>query len=139
MAIDPLMVPYMQKAFGGGQVTEQELQQIMRGPGFSQGVGNAMGSQPMGSAMPQIGNLGAGAAAPIAMPQMMGSSNQPGRGPNPMLMGMLANMGGPSASYDKASGNWTPGPQGFPSGGSGGGGGMQDRAASAMRMMMGGK
>lgn len=132
MAIDPLMVPYMQKAFGGGQITEQEMQQIMQKAGspFSQGVGNAMGGS-MGASSPQIGNLGAGPVSPIAMPQMVGSNDQAGSGPNPMLMGMLANMGGSPASFDPASGNWTPGSQGFPMPG-GGGPGIMARLGGAM-------
>ena len=135
MAIDPLMVPYMQKALGGGAITEQELQQIMKGAGspFSQGIGDAMG-RTMGAASPQIGNLGAGASAPIAIPQMMNSSiNQPsGRGPNQMLMQAL---GGGGQATMGPGGNWIPGPQGFPSDSQGGGGGMQERAATALRFM----
>jgi hypothetical protein len=141
MPIDPMGMEFLRKALGGGQVTEQELQQIMKSSGspFAQGMSAGLGGAPMGSAAPQIGNLGSGAPAPIQMPQMMGSSDQRGQGPNPMLMQMLASTGGGHATQ-APNGDWMPGPQGFPAGGMGNqGGGVGQMALSGIRTMMGGK
>lgn len=111
--IDPMAVPYMQQAFGGGPLTERGMKQILQG---SSGMGGAGGLLGGGVAGPGIG-----AAAP--MPQAPGliEHGSSGRGPNSMLMGALG--GGNQASYDPLSGNWTPGSGGFPVQQEGGGGG----------------
>lgn len=137
MLIDPLGIPFMQKALGSGQLSEQDLRQIMQGSGgagmFGQGM--PMSSGVAGPTSPQLSqNLGIGPMQPPPQFQgLMGSSDQPGRGPNQQIMNMLSNLGG-SASFDQPSGNWMPGPQGFPE--PSGGGGIGN---GALLRMIGGK
>ena len=139
--VDPLGIPFLQKALGSGQLTEQDLRQLMQqqgGGALGQGLMAGMGGGSPGGGSPQIGNLGSGQSAPIQMPQMMGNSDQPGRGPNPAIMGALNDMMNPHASMG-AGGNWTPGPQGFPGGGVGDQGGGIGQAMMAGIRGLGGK
>jgi hypothetical protein len=116
MAIDPLSVPYMQRAFGGGQLDGRDLRQLLQGSPMQHGLlaGGAMGGgTPMGG-----GGLGLGSAPPAPMAQGPGviQHGSSGSGPNSMLMGALSGLGGNQASFDPTSGNWTPGAGGFPAG-----------------------
>jgi len=98
----------MQQAFGGDQLTEEDLQKILRGPN------SPFGQAGMGGA----GGLGMGQIAPVNAPQPVGHANfgPSGRGPNKDLMDALL---GKSSEYNSATGDWTMGPQGFPMPGGG--------------------
>lgn len=100
-SIDPLGVPFMQKALGQGQLTEKELQEILRGPNSPFG----------GMGMSVGGGLGMGQLAQVPGPRPVQSNmfGPSGNGPNASLMGALT---GESATQD-GNGNWIPGPQGF--------------------------
>lgn len=122
MPLDPLEVPYMQRALGGGgAVTEREMRDLFQryNPNMAAGMAQAGRSAPAMAATPQIGNLGI--APSVGAPQIHSQfGSQPSSGDAGQMAGQLAgayaNRGTP-ASYDSASGNWTPGSGGFPSGG----------------------
>lgn len=129
MMLSPLGIPFMQRALGQGQLSEQDLRQIMQEQGGQSSVGGMMrgGVGGMGPATPQIGNIGMGPSAP-QQPPMPFFQDQQQWGPQQQGGG---GGGSPMASFDPSSGNWTPGPGGFP---------QQDRAETALRMMItGGK
>lgn len=113
--IDPMLVPYMQQAFGGGgQLTERDMKSLAMSGMLGGGGGGGMlggGGMGLGSAQPaQI----AQAPAPV----MHGSS---GKGMNSLLVGQNLSgtgggpgqMGGGQATYNPGTGNYTPGPGGF--------------------------
>lgn len=127
MYIDPLGIPFMQRALGQGELTKRDLQQMMTGQGAA-GARMQMSrpgwgqQQPMQFNIPQMGSVGG-----------PDSTRGSGNGPNPYLMSALSGGGGGYASMG-ADGNWIPGAQGFPGGeASQGGGGFP--AMSAMRGM----
>ena len=109
--IDPMMAPYMQQAFGGGELTERDLQQVMRNPQMGGGgiLGGAGSQRGMGQIM----------QAPVhsMMPQQGGGGG--GKGPNKDLIASLMAGGNPlgglfgGSATKGGDGNWTPGPQGF--------------------------
>jgi len=80
-SIDPMGIPFMQKALGQGQLTDEDLQKIFRGP-----------NSPFGQAgMGAGGGLGMGQLAQVPQPQMLQSKTfgPSGNGPNAMLMNAL--------------------------------------------------
>jgi hypothetical protein len=135
MMIDPLGIPFMQKALGQGQLSEQDLRQLLQQQGSvggAQGMLGGMGGA--GPSSPQLSqNLGTGPAQPPPQFQgLMGSSDQPGNGPNPMIMQMLNSMGGPG-SFNTSQGPIPAGVNVTPQQGGGGIGG------GAILRMLGGK
>ena len=114
----PLGIPFMQKALGQGQLTDKELQEILRSPNspFGRGGSAAGGMMGVGGSSPQmLSGLGMGQLAQVPQQQMLQSKTfgPSGGGQN---MGLF---GGGQATQG-ANGDWTPGPQGFPSSGGGG-------------------
>lgn len=104
--LDPLLAPYMQQALGGGQITERDMKQLLQALPAGGGLGGLLGPQ-----------VGMGPAAP--MPQAPGviEHGSSGRGMNSALVGSLlgGQGGGPGqATFNSGTGNWTPGPGGFP-------------------------
>lgn len=91
MAIDPLMVPYMQRALGGGALTKRDAQGLLAQQAnspFSSGVMQA--AQQQGQATPMIAsNLGAGQASATPNTPFFGSS--PSTGDAGQMAGALAN------------------------------------------------
>ncbi len=100
---DPMTVPYMKQAFGGGQLTERDMKSLaMSGMLGGGGFGSMLGGRGMG--------LGSAQPAPIMQapaPIMHGSS---GKGPNQEVLGAL--LGKPSTQA--ANGDWIMGSGGFP-------------------------
>lgn len=79
--IDPLGYTFMQKALGQGQLTDEDLQKILRSP-----------NSPFGQAgMGAGGGLGMGQIAPVQAPQPVGHANfgPSGKGPDKDIIAAL--------------------------------------------------
>lgn len=121
-AIDPFLAPYMQKAFGGGQLTENDVKSLLQGPNspFAPGMlggmaGGGMSSGSMGSGL----RLGSAPPAPIMQGPGVIEHGSSGRGMNSALVGSMlgGNGGGRGQATMGSNGNWIPGAGGFPEGG----------------------
>ncbi len=97
--IDPMSVPYMQQAFGGGQLTEHDMKNMMMMGGMLGGGMGGMGNRGMGLGSAQPAQIAQGPA-----PIQHGSS---GSGPNQGLMAGgndLASGGGASSAIAAMAG-----------------------------------
>ena len=115
--VDPLGIPFLQKALGQGQLTEKDLQEALQklGGPFGQGMQMGMGGGAQGGGgAPMLSGLGMGPQAPAPNMPPITQHGSSGRGMNPLLVGqMLGNQGGGQATQGP-NGDWIPGPEGFP-------------------------